>query len=185
MQAHRGDEEEGGRTWRSRDNFLTRAFDAIGVGKEITLTYFHPDAKGDNTVTAHYKIEQAPRDQDSASRWRNRKLGLTVKDVTYEVRAALRLDPNEPAIVAVKVEQGTPAALARINTYELIRAVDGVSIDSVGAFEKLVAQAQEAKKDSIRVTVEWMGKTRLADLKFEAKAPAGMLNVLRRGQQEP
>jgi hypothetical protein len=169
------------RPWPSQDNYVNRLLGEIGQGTTVKLSYIH----GAKTLEKDFTIQQAPRDMLSAAKYKNDKLGLTVKDVTYEVRAALRLDPNEPAIVAVKVEQGTPAALARINTYELIRAVDGVSIDSVGAFEKLVAQAQEAKKDSIRVTVEWMGKTRLADLKFEAKAPAGMLNVLRRGQPEP
>jgi hypothetical protein len=64
--------------------------------------------------------------------------------------------------------------------------VDGVSVDNVATFEKLITDAQKAQKDSVRLTVEWMGKTRLADLKFEAKpAAGGLLNSLLRGQQEP
>jgi len=169
------------RPWPSQDNYVNRLLGEIGQGATVKLSYLH----GTQTLEKEFTIQQAPRDMLSAARYKNDKLGLTVKDVTYEVRAALRLTPEEPAIVAVKVEQGTPAALARINTYELIRAVDGISVDNVGTFEKLIAQAQEAKKDSVRVTVEWMGKTRLADLKFEAKPPAGMLNSLLRGRQEP
>ena len=169
------------RPWPSQDNYVNRLLGEIGQGATVKLSYLH----GTKTLEKEFTIQQAPRDMLSAAKYKNDKLGLTVKDVTYEVRAALRLKPEEPAIVAVKVEQGTPAALARINTYELIRAVDGVSVDNVGTFEKLIAQAQESKKDSIRVTVEWMGKTRLADLKFEAKAPAGMPDALLRGQQEP
>ena len=120
----------------------------------------------------------------SAAKYKDEKLGLTAKDVTYEVRAALRLKPDEPAVVVTKVERGTPTALARINAYELIRAVDGTPVDNVATFEKLLTQAQEAKKDSVRLTVEWMGKTRLADLKFEAKPPAGggLLNSLLQGR---
>ena len=169
------------RPWPSQDNYVNRLLGEIGPGTTVKLSYVH----GAKTLEKEFAIQQAPRDMLSAAKYKNDKLGLTVKDVTYEVRAALRLKPDEPAIVAVKVEQGTPAALARINTYELIRAVDGVSVDNVGTFEKLITQAQEAKKESVRVTVEWMGKTRLADLKFEAKAPAGMLNALRQGPQEP
>jgi len=169
------------RPWPSQDNYLTRLLGEIGQGATAKLSYLH----GTDLLEKEFTIQQAPRDMLSAAKYKNDKLGLTVKDVTYEVRAALRLTPDEPAVVAVKVEQGTPAALARINTYELIRAVDGASVDNVGTFEKLIAQAQESKKDSVRVTVEWMGKTRLADLKFEAKPPAGMLNSLLRGRQEP
>jgi len=169
------------RPWPSQDNYVNRLLGEIGKGAAVKLSYIH----GTETLEREFTIQQAPRDMLSAAKYKNDKLGLTVKDVTYEVRAALRLKPDEPAVVAVKVEQGTPAALARINTYELIRAVDGVPVDNVGTFEKLITQAQEAKKESVRVTVEWMGKTRLADLKFEAKPPAGMLNALRRGRSEP
>lgn len=81
-------------------------------------------------------------------------------------------------MVVTKVDQGTPAVLARINSYELIRTVD-----SVETLEKLIEEAQKAEKKSVRVTVEWMGKTRLADLKFEAKAPpTGILNSLLQGR---
>jgi len=169
------------RPWPSQDNYVNRVLGAIGQGTTVQLSYLH----GGQILEKEFTIEQAPRDMLSAARYKNDKLGLTVKDVTYEVRAALRLKPEEPTIVVVKVEQGTPAALARINTYELIRAVDGVSIDNVETFEKLITQAQQARKESVRVTVEWMGKTRLADLKFEAKPPAGVIDPRRRGREEP
>ena len=114
----------------------------------------------------------------SAAKYKNEKLGLTMKDLTYEVRAGLQLNEDDAAVVIVAVEQGTPAALARINVYELVRAVDGQPVDNVETFEKLITEAQKAKKESVRLTVEWMGKTRLADLKFEAKAPANPLKSL-------
>lgn len=169
------------RPWPSQDNYVNRMLGEIGQGATVKLSYIH----GNQILEKEFTIQQAPRDMLSAAKYKNDKIGLTVKDVTYEVRAALLLKPDEPAIVAVKVEQGTPAALARINTYELIRAVDGVSVDSVATFERLITEAQKAKKESVRVTVEWMGKTRLADLKFEARGPAGFGNPMRRGQQEP
>jgi C-terminal processing protease CtpA/Prc len=114
----------------------------------------------------------------SAAKYKNEKLGLTVKDVTYEVRTGLQLGEEEAAVVIADVEQGTPAALARIDRYELIRAVDGEPVEDVETFEKLITTAQEAEKDSVRLTVEWMGKTRLADLKFDAKAAPNLLKSL-------
>jgi hypothetical protein len=169
------------RPWPSQDNYVNRLLGEIGQGATVKLSYLH----GTDLLEKEFTIQQAPRDMLSAAKYKNEKLGLTVKDVTYEVRAALRLRPEEPAVVAVKVEQGTPAALARINTYELIRAVDGVSVDNVGTFEKLIDQAQETRKDSVRLTVEWMGKTRLADLKFEARSPVGLPDSRFRGREEP
>ena len=164
------------RPWPSQDNYLTRMLAEIGAGTTVKLCYLHDGKKQEQEFT----IEQAPRDMLSAAKYKNEKLGLTVKELTYEVRAALRLQENEPAIVVTQVEQGTPAALARINTYELIRAVDGESVASVETFEKLITAAQQQNKESVRLTLEWMGKTRLADLKFEAAAP-GLLKSLLRG----
>ena len=132
------------RPWPSQDNYLTRLLGEIGQGTTVKLSYIH----GTETLEKEFTIQQAPRDMLSAAKYKNEKLGLTVKDVTYEVRAALRLKPDEPAVVVRKVEQGTPAALARINTYELIRAVDGDSVDNVGTFEKLIAAGPGGRKRS-------------------------------------
>jgi C-terminal processing protease CtpA/Prc len=169
------------RPWPSQDNYVNRLLGEIGRGTAVKLSYLH----GSTTLEKEFTIQQAPRDMLSAAKYKDEVLGLTVKDVTYEVRAALRLEANDPTIVVVRIEQGTPAALARINMYELIRAVDGVSVDNVETFETLITQARAAKKDSVRLTIEWMGKTRLADLKFEARPPIGPLNPLLRDRNEP
>lgn len=168
------------RPWPSQDNYLTRMLADIGAGTTVKLCYLHNGQKQEQEFT----IEQAPRDMLSAAKYKNEKLGLTVKELTYEVRAALRLQENDAAVVITQVEQGTPAALARINPYELIRAVDGEPVADVETFEKLITAAQQQNKESVRLTVEWMGKTRLADLKFEAAANPGLLRSLLRGQPQ-
>jgi hypothetical protein len=168
------------RPWPSQDNYLTRMLADIGAGTTVKLCYLHEGQKKEQEFT----IEQAPRDMLSAARYKDEKLGLTVKELTYEVRAALRLQENDAAVVVTQVEPGTPAALARINTYELIRAIDGEPVASVEAFEKLITAAQQQKKESVRLTVEWMGKTRLADLKFEAVPTGpGLLRSILGGQE--
>jgi len=168
------------RPWPSQDNYLTRMLADIGAGTTVKLCYLHDGQKKEQEFT----VEQAPRDMLSAARYKNEKLGLTVKELTYEVRAALRLEENDAAVVITQVEQGTPAALARINGYELIRAIDGEPVAGVEAFEKLITAAQQQNKESVRLTVEWMGKTRLADLKFEAAAGPGLLRSILGGQQQ-
>jgi hypothetical protein len=163
-----------GRPWPSRENSLTRMLADIGAGTSVKLNYIHAG----QTTEEEFVIEQAPRDMLSAAKYKSEKLGLTVKDLTYEVRAALRLREDEAGVIVSQIEQGTPAAMARINAYELIRAVDGVQVENVEAFERLITEAQQANKTSVRLTVEWMGKTRLADLNFEAKGASGMLKSL-------
>lgn len=153
------------RPWPSRDNFFTSMLKTIGEGISAQLIYIHNGEE----LQKEFVIEQSPRDSLSANKYKDRKLGITVKDLTYEVRTGLKLNEDDKAIVVSKVEPGTPAALARISTFELLRAVEGESISSVKDFKTAIEDAKQQGKESVRVTVEWMGKTRLTDLKFEAK----------------
>ncbi len=162
------------RPWPGRDNFLTRMLYVIGEGVPVALTYVHEG----HELRKEFVIERSPRDALSANKYKDEKLGLTVKDLTYEVHAALKLAEDEKAIVVSKVEPGTPAALARINVFELIRAVDGNELASVEQFQSAIEKARQEGKDSVRITLEWMGKTRLADLKFEATGP-GLKDMMR------
>jgi len=159
-------------TWKNRRNFLTSAFDAIGVGKTVRLTYFHPTGAGKGKAAAvSYKIEMAPPDLESAPKWRNRKLGLTVKDVTYEVRHALNLKGPAGVIVA-KVESGSPTLIARIFPNEIITRLDDKPLGSARQMRDLVAAARKAGREKVRLTVLRLGKTRLADLAIGEYDPA-------------
>jgi C-terminal processing protease CtpA/Prc len=170
-----GEEEDEGDvepTWKNRRNFLTQALDAVGVGKTVSLTYYHPtdEAKGE-TRTIDYRIELGPPDQDSAPKWKNRKLGLTVKDVTYEVRHALSLKAPAGVLVA-KVESGSPILVAKIFTNEIITRLDDQPLTSARQMRDLLAAARKAGREKVRVTVLRLGKTRQADLAITEYDPA-------------
>jgi len=163
------------RPWPSRGNPFTSMLQVIGEGTTVHITFVH-DGK---EVEKEFVIEQSLPDSLSAKRYKDKKLGFTVKNLTYEVRSALKLSEDENAVVISKIEPGTPAALARISAFELIRAVNGQKISSVDDLESAIKTAKKEGKKSVRITVEWMGKTRLADLKFEVKG-GGLKEMLRK-----
>jgi len=155
--------------WPMRLNYLTMLLKMVGEGEEVQLTYLHDGTE----VTGPFTIEQAPRDFISAGKYKNREVGLTVKDLTYEVRAALRLAAEKQAVVVSKIEPGSPAQVARVRPFELIAAIDGEPVASAEAFGKRIKQALAAGKKSVRLTLELLEKTRLADLdltRVKAKA---------------
>jgi len=170
----RGDEGDGplAPTWKNRENFITKALDAVGVGKVIRITYYHPTAQGTGkTKTLNYRIELAPPDQESADKWKNRKLGLTVKDVTYEVRHALSL--AAPAgVIVTNVESGSPTLIAKIYPNEVITQLDDNPLASPRQMRDLIAKARKAGRDKVRVTVLRLGKTRQADFDITEYDPA-------------
>ena len=171
-----GDDESMGpapQTWKARENILTRALDAIGVDKTISLTYYHPaeDGKG-KAVTLEYKIQQAPPDFQSAKRWQNRKLGLTVKDVSYEIAHALNLPADAPGVIVAKVESGSPMLIARVFPNEIVTRLDDKPLTSARQMRDRIAAAKKAGRDKVRLTVLRLGKTRFADLTVSDYDPA-------------
>jgi len=161
------------RTWKGRGNFLTKVLDAIGAGKAVHVTYYDADAKGaDKVVTRKFTVRRAPPDFDSAPRWKNRKVGLTVKDLTYEVRLPLSLADDAPGVVVAKIEPGSPANVARIWSNEIITACDGKPVKSARQLRDMVAAARKAGKDKVRLTILRLGKTRFADLTIKAYDPS-------------
>jgi hypothetical protein len=167
-QAVAGQEGPAERTWKNRDNYLTRLLDAIGTGKHVTVTYFSSDDPEQTRKQAAFAIEQAPPDFSSARRWKNRKVGLTVKDLTYEVRTALSMKADDPGVVVAKVENGSPTSVARIWPNEIITHADGAPLAGAWQFQKAVAAAKAAGHDKVRLSILRLGKTRLCDLKIDA-----------------
>ena len=149
--------------WPMRLNYLTILLETIGEGEKIKLTYLHEGKE----VSKKFKIELAPRDFVSAGKYKNKEIGLTVKDLTYEVRAGLRLDDAKKAVVVSKIERGSPAQVAKIAPFELITAIDSAPVASAKEFGSRIKQALKAKKKRVLLTVELLGKSRLADLELE------------------
>ncbi|MFH1761712.1 MAG: hypothetical protein ABIA63_11495, partial [bacterium] len=111
-------------------------------------------------------IRRAPKDFQSAEKYANKYLGLTVKDITYEVRDALKIPYKSPGIIVSKIEPGSPAAIGRIGLFEVIEAVDGKVIKNTGSFEKLITRAFAREKRSVKLTVRDLDKTRFIDLEL-------------------
>ena len=164
----RGEGEFGGQggarpPWPSRNNYLTGLLAVLGAGTHVQLDVW----RGGKLEHLSATIEQAPPDQDSASQYKNEQLGITVKDATYEVRTALRMKPEDPGVVVVKVESGAPAGRARVNPFEILQAADGEPIGSPEKLEQIIKRAQEEKRAQLRLTVIDRGRSRFADLKLE------------------
>ena len=83
------------------------------------------------------------------------------------MRAGLRLPDETKAVLVAKVEPGSPARLANIQPFELITALDGEAVASADEFGRRIAKAVKAGKRTVRVTIELLGKTRLADLDIQ------------------
>ncbi len=150
--------ENQGRLWRPTINYLTALLTQIGPGREARLRLL----QGKNENTLDFTVEKAPDDFDNADLFQETSIGLTVRDLTYEVRKVLRLPADAPGVVVSQVQSGSKAAVAQIEPYEIISSVNGQPATSLKEFERLVRAAQATGK--IEFLVADLGVMRIVEL---------------------
>jgi hypothetical protein len=146
--------------WRPVTNALVRLLQSWGVGSPYELEYL----RDGNLMKASLTAELGPPDFSSAPRAKDEPTGLSVRDLTYEVKAALRMPAAATGVVIARVEPGSPAAQARIDDNELILEYDGKPVEGAEALRRTLERDREAGKMTARLVVRRLGKTRLVDL---------------------
>ncbi len=148
--------------WRSQDSALNRLLKTWGPDTAFELQYL----RGKELKTASLKVEISPPSHESAPRTRDEGTGLTARDMTFEVRAALRLAKDAPGVVVARVEPGSPAAQARIAKNEILQELEGAPVPDAAALSQLLEAFRSQGRDSVRVVVRRLDKTRLVDLRL-------------------
>ena len=147
-----------GRLWRPTVNYLTALLTQIGPGREARLRLLQE--KKENTL--NLTLEKAPDDFDNADQFQETSIGLTVRELTYEVRKVLRLPADAPGVVVSQVQSGSKAAVAQISPYQIISSVNGQPAMTLKEFERLVRSAQATGK--IEFLVADLGVMRIVEL---------------------
>lgn len=159
--------------WPSRESSLTQLLEVIGAGKKATLRYLDADRK---EQSADFTIELAPADFSNAPKYKDEMSGLTVKDITYEVRFTLLLDADFEGVVVSDVEDGSPASVARLGKYQLIREIESEAVTDVETYRTIIetatADLQPGDKVTLRFTLQSLDKTHFADITIRAESRA-------------
>ncbi|MGD0999789.1 MAG: hypothetical protein ABSA67_03735 [Candidatus Brocadiia bacterium] len=153
-----------GRLWRPTVNYLTLLLTQIGPGREAHLRLLQENKE----KTLDFTVEKAPDDFDNADQYQETSIGLTVRELTYEVRKVLRLPSDAPGVVVSQVQGGSRAAVAQISPYEIISSVNGQPATTLIEFERLVRSAQATGK--IEFLVADLGVTRIVELEIPVAA---------------
>jgi hypothetical protein len=155
--------------WGSAENALTRALTDIGFGTPFTADVYREG----KVVSMPFRIEQGPPHFDGAKRCKSDAGGLTVRDLTYEVRRFYQLTPEDAGVIISKVERGGKASVAGLKPFELITAVNDAPMKSAEEFNKAIAPGGEFRFNVKRMTVGRIVKVRIpAADSPEAKAEA-------------
>jgi len=149
--------------WGAVENALTRALTDIGFGKKFTAEVF----RDGEILRKDFVVIEGPAHYNSAKRFKSKAAGLTVRDLTYEVRRYFRCKPDDPGVIVSKVERGSRANVAGITPIEIILSVNDQPVHSAAEFEQAIAGGGD-----YRLNVKRMTMTRVVELKVKAEAEA-------------
>ncbi|MBN1555778.1 MAG: hypothetical protein JXA11_13620 [Phycisphaerae bacterium] len=120
------------RPWPGAENQFTRMLTDLGFGKKFTAEYVH-DGK---VREAKFAVTQSPPHYYTAEKYKSDALGMTVRNLTYELRQYFRRPAEQPGVIVSKVEPGSKASVAGLRPYEIITHVNDEPVMNVKDFEK-------------------------------------------------
>lgn len=150
--------------WPSVESMFIRALTDLGFGTNYTAEVFR-DGK---MLTLEFIVEQSPPHYDSAPKFEAAPLGITVKDLTYEVRRYFQRPEGEPGVVISKVEPGSKASIAGIKPYEVITHINDQPVQTVKEFEERLQGLAD-----LRLAVKRMTKGRIVRLTVDQPIGGG------------
>lgn len=165
--------------WPSAENTFIRAVSDLGFGTKFKAEIF----RNGELLMKDFVVTQSPPHYGSAKRYKSAPLGLTVRNLTYEVRRYFRLTPEDPGIIVSKLEQGSKASVSGIRPYEIITHVNATPVMDVNDFEKLIQSGGELK-----LSVKRMTKGRVVNLNVDdavSKDPNESVDIKDNDEAEP
>jgi hypothetical protein len=147
--------------WPPVETPVTRALTDLGFGTTVEAHF----VRNGEVMTKTFEVTAGPPHYGSAPRYTSEVLGLTVRDLTYDVRRYLQRGPEAPGVVISKIEPGSKASVAGIKPFELITHVNDEPVADVKAFEEAMGRA----KEELRLSVKRMTQGRVVRIRL---APA-------------
>lgn len=144
--------------WTQVESGVNATLTKLGIGTKVVLAWVSNGEKKE----AELVLERAPVHYRTAKRIRNRTLGLVAADLTFEVRAYLKLADDAPGVVISKMQEGSPAAVAGLRPFEVITEVDGQPVTSAVRFAELIKE-----KKNLSFMVRRLDKTRIVRMQLK------------------
>ncbi len=149
--------------WPASETTLIRSLTDLGFGTPFQVEFFR-DGK---VASVDLKVSQSPAHYEAAKRFQSEDLGITVRDITYEVRRYFRLKPGDPGVIVSRVEKGGKAAIAGVKPYEIVTSINDQPVLTVVDAEKGLKQGGE-----LRIGIKRMTQGRIVKVKGGAAEPA-------------
>jgi len=150
------------RPWPPANNSVTRLLTDWGIGAHYRARFFY----NGGTITKDLIVAPSPPHYDSAASYRSEVLGLSVRDLTYEVRRHFQRTEDDPGVIISQVDPDGRAAAAGLQLYEVVSHVNGQAVATVKGFERLIANQRQ-----LRLFIQRMARSRLVRIDLSQPWP--------------
>lgn len=138
--------------WPGAVNSVNQALTEIGFGNHVRLE-IHRD---NESRMLDLTVVQGPPHHLAAARHEDKATGLTLSDLTYEVRRYFQKGDGDPGLVVSGIEMGSRASVAGLKPFEIVTHINDEPLHSVGDLKRLLEQHTD-----LRLNVERMHRTRI------------------------
>lgn len=150
--------------WLRSDGVFNRQLTLLGVGGKVIFGMVRDGKFSEKAVV----LGAAPPTYADAPRYNAGKFGLTVAEMTPEVRDYFHFDASAPGVVISRVMPGGPASVAGVKPYELITAVDNEPVMNIEGFKAAIRDKRE-----LNLTVRRLNTSRAVILRSGSAGAAG------------
>lgn len=144
--------------WHNAKNELNNLLMGIGIGNKYTAEFYKDGEK----VMQDFVVEQSPEYYDSTEKFKSEELGLSVRNLTFEVRRFYRKTPMDQGIIISDVQPGTKAAVAKVMPFEIITSVNDKAVYNVEDFKSAIEG-----QSSLKITIERMMDSRIVNIDMD------------------
>lgn len=128
---------------------FTKMVRETGLGEEIPIELYRDGEIASVTLV----LTERPKSARDAEEYEDKVFGLTVRELTSDVRILLNLPDTIQGVLIRKVESGSAANLAGIPPNALIIALNNVPVANIEEYTAAVELLSEQKPDEIAVLV--------------------------------
>ncbi|MEK7484900.1 MAG: hypothetical protein AABZ60_11275, partial [Planctomycetota bacterium] len=149
--------------WFRTNNPLNQILTRMSIGSKVRLQY----CSQGQVQNKEFILEKAPKDFSSSEKYKEEVTGLTVKDITYEVRHRVKLNKDFQGVIVYRVEPGSSADVAKIRFMDFIETIEGKNIGSIRDFQQAIESLIAEKKEIAKFRIRTFDETRFVDIRLK------------------
>jgi len=126
---------------------FTKLVRDAGPNKEVSIRLLRDGKPEEMRVT----LGTRPRTSSEADEYEDPVLGLTVRELTTDVRIALNLSEDVQGVIVRRVKSGGAAQIAKMRPGVIVMGLGDHPVTSIGDFKEAVKRVAEARPSEVAV----------------------------------